>query len=316
MSGKLRVAAAQISPVWLDREATIAKVVDTIDEAAVAGVELVAFGETLIPGYPFWVERTDGARFDDPIQKDLHAHYVDQAVSIEDGDLEPIADAARRNAITVIVGIVERRSDRGQSVYATAVSISSSGEIVARQRKLMPTHEERLIWAQGDGHGLRTHPVGPFVVGALNCWENWMPLARSALQGQGETLHVALWPGSARLTRDITRFMALEGRSYVLSVSGLMRVEDWPEQLPHHQLLRQAMGDMPWAPGGSCIAGPDGRWLVGPTEHESGLLIADLDLREVRRARRNFDPAGHYARPDVLSLQVDRRSQVLTKCKD
>jgi nitrilase len=282
----------------------------------VAGVELVAFGEALIPGYPFWVERTDGARFDDPIQKDLHAHYVDQAVSIDDGHLEPVLDAARRNAITVIIGVVERRRDRGQSVYASAVSISSGGEIIACQRKLMPTHEERLVWAQGDGHGLRTHSVGGFVVGALNCWENWMPLARSALQAQGETLHVALWPGSARLTRDITRFMALEGRSYVLSVSGLMRAQDWPEQLPHPQLLRQTMGDMPWAPGGSCIAGPDGRWVVEPTEHESGLLMADLDIREVRRARRNFDPAGHYARPDVFSLKVDRRSQSISHFKD
>jgi len=316
VSGKLRVAAAQISPVWLDREASLSKVVDTINEAAVAGVELVAFGEALIPGYPFWVERTDGARFDHPMQKDLHAHYVDQAVSIADGDLKPLLDAARRNAITVIVGIVERRPDRGQSVYASAVSISSSGEIVACQRKLMPTHEERLVWGQGDGHGLRTHSVGPFVVGALNCWENWMPLARSALQVQGETLHVALWPGSARLTRDITRFMALEGRSYVLSVSGLMRAEDWPEQLPQHPFLRQAMGDMPWAPGGSCIAGPDGRWLIEPSEHESGLLIADLDLSEVRRARRNFDPAGHYARPDVLTVQVDRQTQSAGSFKD
>ncbi len=316
MTGKLRVAAAQIAPVWLNEEATLAKVVDAIDEAAVAGAELVAFGEALVPGYPFWVERTDGARFDDPVQKDLHAHYVDQAVSIEDGDLVPLMDAARRNAITVIVGVVERRPERGQSVYAAAVSISPSGEIVACQRKLMPTHEERLVWAQGDGHGLRTHAVGPFVVGSLNCWENWMPLARHALQSQGETLHVALWPGSARLTRDITRFMALEGRSYVLSVSGLMRAEDWPEHLPQQQLLRQAMGDMPWAPGGSCVAGPDGRWVIEPTEHESGLLMADLDIQEVRRARRNFDPAGHYARPDVLKLQVNRKDQSCVSYKD
>ncbi|HMA98921.1 MAG TPA: carbon-nitrogen hydrolase family protein [Wenzhouxiangella sp.] len=316
MSETLRVAAAQIAPVWLNRDATLARVVETIDEAAVAGAELIAFGEALVPGYPFWVERTDGARFDDPFQKDMHAHYVDQAVCLQRGDLDSVCAAAERNAITVILGILERRPERGQSVYASAVSISASGEIAACQRKLMPTHEERLVWAQGDGHGLCTHAVGPFVVGALNCWENWMPLARHALQSQGETLHVALWPGSARLTRDITRFMALEGRSYVLSVSGLMRAEDWPEGLPHDRRLRGTMSDMPWAPGGSCIAAPDGRWLIEPTEHQSGLLIADLDIGEVRRARRNFDVAGHYARPDVLKLRVNRKAQSCVSYKD
>ncbi len=309
MSGRLRVAAAQIAPVWLNRKATLARVVETVDEAAVAGAELVAFGEALVPGYPFWVERTDGARFDDAFQKDLHAHYVDQAVCLTSGHLDSVRDVARRNAITVILGVLERRAERGQSVYASAVSVSAAGEIVACQRKLMPTHEERLVWATGDGQGLRTHGVGAFTVGTLNCWENWMPLARAALQAQGETLHVAIWPGSARLTRDITRFMALEGRSYVLSVSGLMRAQDWPEQLPHETRLRQAMGDMPWAPGGSCLAGPDGRWLIEPVEQQSGLFVADLDLREVRRARRNFDPSGHYARPDVLRVKVNRRRQ-------
>lgn len=309
MSKPLRVAAAQIAPVWLNREATLARVVETIEQAAVGGVELLAFGESLVPGYPFWVERTDGARFDDPVQKDLHAHYVDQAVSIDRGHLEAVCEAARRNAMAVIVGIVEQPAERGESLYASAVSIGADGRIVAHQRKLMPTHEERLVWAIGDGHGLRTHRVGAFTVGTLNCWENWMPLARASLQAQGENLHVAIWPGSARLTRDITRFMALEGRSFVLSVSGLMRAEDWPDDLPHAGRLKQAMGDMPWAPGGSCLAGPDGRWLIEPVEMRSGLFIADLDLHEVRRARRNFDPGGHYARPDVLKLRVDRRRQ-------
>ncbi len=309
MAEVLRVAAAQIAPVWLDRAATLARVIETIDQAAVSGVELLAFGETLVPGYPFWVERTDGARFDDGFQKDLHAHYVDQAVTIEAGHLDDVCEAARRNAMTVILGVLERPPERGESVYAAAVTISASGRILSCQRKLMPTHEERLVWATGDGHGLRTHGVGPFTVGTLNCWENWMPLARASLQSQGEDLHVAIWPGSARLTRDITRFMALEGRSYVLSAAGLMRAQDWSDAVPHRARLRRAMTDMPWASGGSCLAGPDGRWLIEPVEHESGLFVAELDPREVRRARRNFDPAGHYARPDVLKLQVDRRRQ-------
>ncbi|MFW5815703.1 MAG: carbon-nitrogen hydrolase family protein [Wenzhouxiangella sp.] len=316
MSKPLRAAAAQIAPVWLNREATLARVVETIEQAAVGGVELLAFGESLVPGYPFWVERTDGARFDDPVQKDLYAHYVDQAVTLERGHLEVVCEAARRNAMAVILGIVEHPADRGESLYASAISIAADGRVVAHQRKLMPTHEERLVWAIGDGHGLRTHRVGAFTVGALNCWENWMPLARAGLQAQGENLHVAIWPGSARLTREVTRFMALEARSFVLSVSGLMRAEDWPEGLPHARRLKQTMGDMPWAPGGSCLAGPDGRWLIEPVEMEAGLFIADLDLHEVRRARRNFDPGGHYARPDVFKLSVERRRRSCADFED
>lgn len=316
MSDSLRVAAAQIAPVWLNRAATLERVIETIDQAAVSGVELLAFGEALVPGYPFWVERTDGARFDDAVQKDFHAHYVDQSVCIEEGHLDNLREAARRNRMSIVLGIVERPADRGDSVYASAVTIAADGHIAVCQRKLMPTHEERLVWANGDGYGLRTHRVGSFTVGTLNCWENWMPLARASLQAQGEDLHVAIWPGSARLTRDITRYMALEGRSFVLSVSGLMRTEDWPAGLPHDARLRQAMNDMPWAPGGSCLAGPDGRWLIEPVEQESGLFIADIDSREVRRARRNLDPSGHYSRPDVLKLKVNRRRQRIADFDD
>jgi nitrilase len=316
MTKPLRVAAAQIAPVWLDREQTLARVVETIDQAAVSGVELIAFGECLVPGYPFWVERTDGARFDSRLQKDLFALYVDQAVSLEAGHLDLVCAAARRNAMAVVLGILERPADRGESVYASAVSIAADGQIIACHRKLMPTHEERLVWAIGDGHGLRTHPVGDFTVGALNCWENWMPLARASLQAQGEDLHVAIWPGNARNTREITRFMAQEGRSYVLSVAGLMRIDDLPKGLPHGAALKQAAADMPWAAGGSCLAGPDGRWIIEPDETSDGLLIADIDPSEVRRARHNFDPTGHYSRPDVFTLKVNRRRQTIGEFDD
>ena len=315
MSARLRVAIGQIAPVWLDRDATLERVIQTIDQAAVSGAELVAFGECLVPGYPFWVERTDGARFDSRLQKDLFARYVDQAVVIEEGHLAAVCEAARRNAIVVILGILERPPERGESVYASAVSIASSGAIVAVQRKLVPTYEERLVWAAGDGHGLRTHRVGRFTVGTLNCWENWMPMARSALQAQGEDLHVAIWPGNPRNTRDITRFMAIEGRSYVLSAAGLMRRHDLSDQLPHSAALKRAASDMPWADGGSCLAGPDGRWLIEPSS-EAGVLIAEIDPAEVARARHNFDPVGHYSRPDVFELRVNRKRQQMASFTD
>jgi nitrilase len=145
-------------------------------------------------------------------------------------------------------------------------------------------------------------------VGGLNCWENWMPLPRAALYAQGEDLHVAIWPGGLHNTHDLTRFLAKEGRSYVISVSGLMRRSDVPDDVPQRALLLERLPET-MANGGSCIAAPDGTWVVEPVVGEERLIIANLDHRRVREARQNFDPAGHYARPDVTRLVVDRTRQ-------
>ena len=269
-----------------------------------------------MPGYPFWVERTDGARFDSPRQKEIHARYLDQAVSIESGHLDPVREAAARGKLATVVGCIERPADRGgHSVYASLVYVDAAGEIRSVHRKLMPTYEERLTWSPGDGHGLRTHALGRFTVGALNCWENWMPLPRAALYAQGEDVHVAAWPGSRRNTVDITRFLAREGRSYVASVSGLMRRSDFPADTPHLTAILEDCPDA-LADGGSCVAAPDGSWLVEPVVGEETLIVAELDHARVRQERQNFDPAGHYARPDVTRLVVDRRRQTTVRFEE
>lgn len=305
----LRIAGAQLAPVWLDRLATLAKVVTTVHEAAAAGAQLVVFPEAFVPGYPFWIEWTDGARFDAPLQKAWHAHYLDQAVQIEAGHLDDVIAASRAGRITVVLGIIERPVDRGaHSLFASLVVITPDGGVANVHRKLMPTYEERLSWSPGDGHGLRTVPVGPFTLGALNCWENWMPLARTALYAQGENLHVALWPGSARNTEAITRFIAREGRSYVLSVSGLLRHEHIGDHIPYADILRTHLPAM-MGEGGTCLAGPDAHWIIEPTPHEERLFVADIFLERVREERQNFDAAGHYGRPDVLQLHVNRERQ-------
>ena len=273
-SDTLTVGIAQIAPVWLDRAQTRDKMVHYVNLAADQGCQLVAFGEALLPGYPFWVERTDGARFNSPVQKEIHAHYMQQAVQIEAGDLDPICQAAAERQIAVVLGCIERAPDRGgHSLYCSRVYVDPQGEILSVHRKLVPTYEERLTWASGDGHGLRVHPLGAFTVGSLNCWENWLPLVRAALYAQGEDLHVAIWPGGLHNTWDLTRFIAKESRSYVISASGLMRKTDFPPGTPHLDLILANSAD--WlANGGSCIAAPDGEWVVEPVVEQEDLIVA------------------------------------------
>ncbi len=312
-SDTLTIGLAQIAPVWLNREKTLEKIVKSIHEAADADCQLVAFGEALLPGYPFWVERTDGARFNSPVQKEIHAHYLDQAVQVEAGHLGPLCEAAKERQITVVTGIIERPADRGgHSVYASLVYIDAEGVIQSIHRKLMPTYEERLTWSPGDGHGLRVHKLGAFTVGGLNCWENWMPLVRASLYGQGEDLHIAVWPGGRHNTHNITRFIAFESRSYVASVSGLMRKSDFPPETPYLSAILENSNEM-LADGGSCLAGPNGKWIVEPVVGEEKLIVATLDHKRVREERQNFDQAGHYSRPDVTQLTVNRERQSTVK---
>lgn len=316
MNNLLKVAIAQISPVWLDKNKTIEKVKSYIADAGKQQCNLIAFGEGLLPGYPFWLSLTNGASFNDSMQKEIHAHYIRNSIHIETGDLNSICLQAKQNSIAVYLGLIERAQDRGgHSLYCSLVYINQDGEIKSVHRKLQPTFEERLTWAQGDGNGLQVHPLKEFTVGGLNCWENWMPLPRMALYGMGENLHVAVWPGSKNNTEDITRFIAKESRSFVLSVSSLMRSEDFPAETPYlNEILQNAPAVL--ANGGSCIAGPDGEWVVMPLVNTEGLIIETLDINRVFEERQNFDLAGHYSRPDITQLIINRERQSVINIKN
>lgn len=308
-SFQLQVALAQISPVWLDKKKTLEKVKTNILEAAGQGCDLVVFGEGLVPGYPWWLSITHSAAWDNQIQKQIFAHYALSAVTIENGDLSEIQKIAKDNSIAVYLGIIERPSDRGgHSLYCSLVYIDQKGEIKSVHRKLQPTYDERLVWSPGDGNGLQTHPLNGFTLGGLNCWENWMPMARTALYGLGENVHIAVWPGAVRNTENITRMIAQESRSYVISVYSLMRKSDFPLNTPHLDLILKDCPEV-LADGGSCIAGPDGNWVIEPKAHVEGLLIESLDFQKILEERQNFDPVGHYSRPDVLKLEVNRSRQ-------
>jgi nitrilase len=311
----IKIGLAQISPVWLDKKKTISKIEDYISDAADQKCKLVVFGEALLPGYPFWLESTEGAKFNSPVQKELFAHYMSQAIKPYSEDLIPIRKLSRNKKIAIVLGSVERAADRGgHSLYCSLLYIDSYGEIQSVHRKLMPTYEERLVWSPGDGNGLRVHSLGPFTIGGLNCWENWMPLPRATLYGLGEDLHIAIWPGSKRNTVDITRFIAQESRSFVISVSGLMYKKDIPKELPHSDLMRNNCRDI-LADGGSCVAAPDGTWIIEPVQNKEVLLTAEISHQKVREERQNFDPSGHYSRPDVTKLHVNRKRQNILSVK-
>lgn len=305
----LKTAIAQISPVWLNKEKTLEKIVASIADAGRQHCELVVFGEGLLPGYPFWISLTNGAEWNSKLQKELHAHYVRNSIQIEAGELDIVCEQAKTNNIAVYLGIVERAKNRGgHSLYCSLVYIDQNGLVQSVHRKLQPTYDERLTWAAGDGNGLQVHPLKQFTVGGLNCWENWMPLPRTALYALGEDLHIAVWPGSDRNTKDITRFIALESRSFVVSASSVMRREDFPPDTPHIDAILEHAPPI-LANGGSCIAGPDGEWIVEPAIDTEGLIIETLDFNRVLEERHNFDSAGHYSRPDITRLTLNRKRQ-------
>lgn len=313
---QLKVGLAQMSPIWLNKKKTLEKILSYVSQAGEQQCDLVVFGEAILPGYPFWLSITNGSAFNNKIQKEIHAHYIKNAVEIEKGDLEQLCQLATEKNIAIYLGTIERALNRGgHSLYCSLVYIDRKGIIQSVHRKLQPTYEERLAWSPGDGHGLQVHDLKQFTVGGLNCWENWMPLSRTALYGMGENVHIAVWPGAKRNTENITRFIAEEARSYVISVSGLFTKKDIPTDIPHHDYVIEAAPEI-MANGGSCIATPSGKWLLEPIVNEEGLFVETLDFNRILEERHNFDVAGHYSRPDITQLVVNRERQAILKIKE
>jgi len=312
----LKVGLVQMAPVWLDKLKTIDKIKGYLQQGANENCDLLVFGEAILPGYPYWLSFTGGAAFNSQIQKEIHAHYIRESVNIEDGDLKGICELAKINQIAIYLGTIERAQNRGaHSLYCTLIFIDKNGIICSTHRKLQPTYEERLAWSPGDGNGLTVHRMGEFKLGGLNCWENWMPLARTALYAQGENVHIAVWPGSIRNTIDTAPFIAKESRSFSIAVSGLFSKKDIPSTTPHYDLMMESMPEV-MSDGGSGIAAPDGTWIIEPIIKEEKLISAELDINRIYEERQNFDPSGHYSRPDVTQLVLNKKRQSIIEIKE
>lgn len=299
----LKVAAVQISPVFLDKKKTWDKLRKYLLEAVTNGAELIVWGETLIPGYPQWVGTSGGANFNNEDQKQTYLKYWQEAVSLDGSVINEMKEFSKENKVMLMGGVLEQE---GGSVYCTLITINN-GEILGRHRKVKPTYEERLVWSDGDSKGIKVYDtkIGA-KIGGLNCWENWIPLARAALHDMGEMIHVAVWPGSNRNTKDITKFMALEGRSWIISVSGMLRKEDLmhldEKEFPVKHKVLASEGY--WNDGGTVIVNPKGEVVAGPLIDEEGIIYADLDIESVIKERHNFDYSGHYSRKDIFQLVV------------
>lgn len=305
----LRVALAQTSPVWFEPGATAQLAASLIADAAAGGARVIVFPETFLGGYPLWLCRTGGAAFEDPLQKAAFSWYLESAVLADGPEVAAIAEACARHDVFAFVGAAERgdRVGRG-TTYCSIFAIDPQAGLVGTHRKLVPTHDERLVWGRGDGAGLRTYEIDGVRFGALCCWENWMPQARHALYADGEDVHLGLWPGSSAQTADITRFVAMEGRVWSLAAGGVLAFEELPADFPLRDALLAWPEPSPFD-GGTAAARPGGDWEVEPIAGGSALAMVDVDLAAVRGERLSFDPAGHYARPDVFQVSVDRRRQ-------
>ena len=300
------VAVVQAAPVVFDREATVQRACCLISEAGSAGAKLIVLPEAYIPAYPRGLgfgavvgsRSLEGRR--------LWQRFWSNAVEVPSPTTDALGAAAKEAGAYLAVGVVERdrQFSRG-TLYCTVLYFGPGGQLLGKHRKLKPTGSERLIWGEGDGSTLTVLDTEIGRVGGLICWENYMPLARAAMYARGVEIFLAPTADARDTWHATLQHIACEGRCFVLGCNQFVTKDMYPSDLP----MIQELADQPdvMCRGGSAIVSPLGDVIAGPLYGEEGILYADLDLAEVVQARFDFDPVGHYARPDVLQLVVNER---------
>ena len=308
---KLLAAVAQTSSVLLDTPATLERALALMADAARAGAELLVFPEAFVGGYP------KGADFHiylggrTPQGRAEFKRYFDAAISIDGPEVGQLADAAGRHRMHVVVGIIERD---GGTLYCTAMYLGADGRVLGKHRKLMPTALERLVWGYGDGSTLAAVDTPWGKLGAVICWENYMPMLRMAMYQQRVAIYCAPTADDRDSWQSTMRHIALEGRCFVLSACQHLRRSQFPAERMNNRL--PAAPDTVLMRGGSVIIDPLGKVLAGPVFDEDALLTAELDLALIPMGQMDFDAVGHYARPDVFSLHVNTAAQRAVKLGD
>jgi nitrilase len=299
----IKVAAAQATPVFLNKKATVEKACRLIDEAGKNGAKLVVFPEAFIPGYPDWVWVIPNHK-NVELNK-LYSELVQNAISIPDESTDLLCAAAKKAKIHVVMGINERNNEASNaSLYNTLLFINDQGNLIGKHRKLIPTGGERLVWAQGDGSTLNVFQTTFAKLGGLICWENFMPLARNAMYvGGTQILVVPTWDKSDSWILSL-KYIAREGGMYVISCCTALKLDDIPNR---YEFRKSYPEGRDWINSGkSCIVSPQGEIIAGPLEMKEDILYAEINLNLIIESKRMFDVAGHYARPDAFEFKVNK----------
>ena len=301
---EIKVAICQQPPVLLDKQASLALALTRLEEAAAGGAQVVTFPEAFLPGYPTWIWRLRPGG-DMALGNEIHARLRANAVDVSAHELDPLCHVAAKHNLFVVMGLTELDSGcSGTTLFNSVVVIDSDGIVRNHHRKLMPTNPERMVWGQGDARGLRVVDTPAGRLGVLICWENYMPLARFALYAEGMDILIApTWDCGDTWVASM-RHVAREGGCWVLSSATAIEGADVPASFPgRSQLFR----DDEWINSGDAIVvAPGGRLMAGPHHNAKSVLYATVDPEAARAARKSLDPAGHYGRPDLFELRVDR----------
>lgn len=302
-----KIAVAQVAPVLLDKEASMAKAVTTIEEAANGGAQLVVLPECFLPGYPTWSWRLKPGG-DIGCYNDIHAKFLENAVDVSAGELSPLFQTAKNCGISVSIGLNEREGDFSRAtIFNSNALISHEGELLNLHRKLMPTNPERMIHGIGDARGLRVvdTPIGR--VGVLICWESYMPLARYSLYAQGVDIYLAPTWDSSATWQSTLRHISREGGCYVVGVASCIYGKDVPASFPHRESVFPDDSEC-INPGNASVFAPGGNCISEPQGGKERLFYVDIDSAAAAKARRSLDAAGHYSRSDIFQLEVIRQT--------
>jgi nitrilase len=304
----IRVAVVQAAPVFMDCDATVAKVGALTAEAASNSARLILFPEAFIPAYPRGLSFGAVVGSRTPAGRRLWARYWANSVPVPGPTTEALGEMARQARAFLAVGVIEQEGEFGRgTLYCTLLYFGPDGALLGKHRKLMPTAAERVIWGQGDGSTLTVLDTEIGRISGLICWENYMPLARMALYAKGVQIYLAPTADARETWQGTLRHIACEGRCFVLGCNQFVAKRDLPASLKGLEELTDAPDIL--CRGGSAIISPLGDVIAGPLFDREGILYADLDLEQVIEGKFDFDVAGHYARPDVLRLTVDERPQ-------